>query len=282
MKEQDRQMIKLCNMESYCWTHEFHPVRTTYNSKTCDFKKEGHHDNAMQYCNHLEGSTYWLIAFGITIEQQNYAAWKNKNKPNCQRPGMVAQDNNLGNAYNCNKLKQSLTSDSYAILSLPPCQVKKQELPNTHVQKGKGSITFHLPPNHQHDNKIGLRWKHHIANHQMARANCNALQVSVETMAQLAAIQCNNSIAHVRPFNHDNNTLRHQVLNRSIPSTVVDSCATASVGTKKDSKHFISTGKQSNKIFYAQWRNRISNQYQPSSNSWPKSHTQHPHHPQSQ
>jgi hypothetical protein len=94
---------------------------------------------------------------------------------------MVAQGNDLDDAYDCNKLKQSLTSNFYAILSPPPCQVKEQELPNTHVEKGKSRIVFRLPPNHQHDNKIALRWKRRIANRQMARSNRDALQVLVKT-----------------------------------------------------------------------------------------------------
>ena len=69
---------------------------------------------------------------------------------------MVAQDKDLDDAYDCNKLKQSLTSNFYAILSPQPCQVKEQEIPDTQVKKGKGSIIFRLPPNHQHDNKMPM------------------------------------------------------------------------------------------------------------------------------
>ena len=76
-----RQMTKLHNMGGYCWSHGFHLVGTTHDSKTCNFKKEGHRDDA-SYSNHLEGSTYWPITHCIAIEQQNHATWKNINKPN--------------------------------------------------------------------------------------------------------------------------------------------------------------------------------------------------------
>ena len=78
---QDRQMTKLRNMGGYCWTHGFHPVGPAHDSKTCDFKKEGHRDDAT-YSNHLEGSTNWPVALCVAVEQHNHAVWKNKNKPN--------------------------------------------------------------------------------------------------------------------------------------------------------------------------------------------------------
>ncbi len=89
---------------------------------------------------------------------------------------MVVQEDNINNANDCKKLKQSLTSNFYAILSPPLCQVKEQEPPDATVnEKGKGCITFCLPPDHPSDNKIALQWMHRLANRQMAQANCNAL-----------------------------------------------------------------------------------------------------------
>ncbi len=50
-------------------------------------------------------------------------------------------------------------------------------------------------------------------------------------------------------YNHDNEELRCGVLDGSTPSAAANSRATSSVGTKQDSKHFISTRQQSDKIF---------------------------------
>jgi hypothetical protein len=70
---------------------------------------------------------------------------------------MVVRENNINNADECKKLKQSLISSFYAILSPPPCQVEEQEPPDATVdEKGKGCITFCLSPHHPSDNKIAL------------------------------------------------------------------------------------------------------------------------------
>jgi hypothetical protein len=135
-------------------------------------------------------------------------------------------------------LKQSLTFNFYANLSLPPCQVEQQEPPNATVnEKGKGRITFHLPSVHPSDNKIALRWKHRLPNRQMAQANRNALQVLADTAyvftpAQLATIKSTKFTAHIKMYNHDNDELRCGVLDDLIPSAAANSGATSSVGTK--------------------------------------------------
>jgi hypothetical protein len=135
-------------------------------------------------------------------------------------------------------LKQSLTSNFYAILSLPPCQVDEQEPPDATVdEKGKGRITFLFPPNHPSDNKIALQLKRRFANRQMAQAKRDALQVLANTTyvftpAQLAAIKSTKSIAHIKTYNHDDKELCRGVLDGLIPSVAADSGATSSVGTK--------------------------------------------------
>ncbi len=88
----------------------------------------------------------------------------------------------------------------------------------------------------------------------MARANYNAQEVSVKTTycltpAQLTANRSDDFISHVQTYNHDDKALHRGVLDGSIPSVAANSSATSSVGTIRDSKHFISTRKQSNKIF---------------------------------
>jgi hypothetical protein len=77
---QSQQMTKPRNMGAYCWTHGFHPVGVTHDSKTCEFKKDGHRDDAT-YSNRYEGNTYWPVAMRVAVDQQNHAAWKNKSKP---------------------------------------------------------------------------------------------------------------------------------------------------------------------------------------------------------
>ena len=77
---QSQQMTKPRNMGAYCWTHGFHPVGITHDSKTCKYKKDGHRNDAT-YSNRYEGNTYWPAATRVAIEQQNHAAWKDKSKP---------------------------------------------------------------------------------------------------------------------------------------------------------------------------------------------------------
>jgi hypothetical protein len=69
---------------------------------------------------------------------------------------MTTKDDDLDNAYDCKKLERSLTSNFYAILTPPPCQVEEQEHPNTNVKEGKWRIKFRLPPDHPNDNKIAI------------------------------------------------------------------------------------------------------------------------------
>jgi hypothetical protein len=60
------------------------------------------------------------------------------------------------------KIKHSLASNFYAILSLPPCQVEAQATKDSNIttERGKGRITFRLPTDQQqHSNKITERWK---------------------------------------------------------------------------------------------------------------------------
>ncbi len=77
---QSQQMTKPRNMGAYCWMHGFHPVGVTHDSKTCEFKKDGHRDDAT-YSNRYEGNTYWPAATRVAIDQQNHTAWKNMSKP---------------------------------------------------------------------------------------------------------------------------------------------------------------------------------------------------------
>ena len=167
---------------------------------------------------------------------------------------MIGKNDDSETAYDCKDYKHNLNSNFYAILSPPPCQVEEQESPDCNVTISKGLVKFRLPPNHPTDNKIALRWTRCLQNCKMAKANRNALTLSAETTyrltpAQLAAIQSAESIAQARSYNHDDEELRCGVLNGSIPFVAADSGATSSVGTKSDSRHFISTGKKFNKTF---------------------------------
>ena len=64
----DKQLTKLCNMGGCCHTYGFYPVGINRNSKNCDYKKEGHHNDAT-YNNRLEGNIYWPVA--LRISQSN-------------------------------------------------------------------------------------------------------------------------------------------------------------------------------------------------------------------
>ncbi len=71
------------------------------------------------------------------------------------------------------KIKQSLASNFYSILSPPPCQVEEQATTDSNItiKQGKGGSTIHLPLDHQNDNKIAARWARHIKNRRNAKAN---------------------------------------------------------------------------------------------------------------
>jgi hypothetical protein len=71
---QSQQMTKPRNMGAYCWTHGFHSIGVTHDSKTCDFKKNGHRNDAT-YSNRYKGNTFWPVAMRVAIDQQNHAAW---------------------------------------------------------------------------------------------------------------------------------------------------------------------------------------------------------------
>ncbi len=104
----------------------------------------------------------------------------------------------------------------------------------------------HRPPN---PNKITVRWKQRLKNRQDAQANRTALHVSEAKIYRwvtksLAAISEDKSQL---TYLHDDEELRRGVLDGSIPSTVVDSGATSSIGTPTDP--FAKTGRRSNKVF---------------------------------
>jgi hypothetical protein len=111
---QSQQMTKLHNIGAYCWTHGFYPVGVTQDSKTCDFKKDGHRDNAT-YSNCYEGNTYWSVTLHVAIDQQNHVAWTNMSKPTWQGPGMIGKNDNSDIAYDYKNYKHSLKSNFYAI-----------------------------------------------------------------------------------------------------------------------------------------------------------------------
>ena len=107
---------------------------------------------------------------------------------------------------------------------------------NVTTKHGKGRITFRLPTDHQNSNKITERWKQKLKNRQDVQANCTALSVSEATTYRwvtesLTAINEDNL---QRTYLHDNEELRRGVLDGSIPSAVVDSGATSSIGTPTD------------------------------------------------
>jgi hypothetical protein len=150
-----------------------------------------------------------------------------------------------------NKIKQSLASNFYSILSLPPCQVEEQEPPDGKVtiERGKGSITFCLPANPQSNNRITSRWARRIKNRKDTKANCAALHGSIATTYRLPTNLVTNvtDTSIQRVYFHDDAELKRGVLNRTIPSAIIDSGATSSVGTPMDP--FSATCRTSNKIF---------------------------------
>ena len=81
-----------------------------------------------------------------------------------------------------NKIKHSLASNYYAILSLLPCQVEAQANHDSNLttERGKGRITFRLPTNHQNSNKIAEQWKQRLKGRHEAQQNRTALRIAEE------------------------------------------------------------------------------------------------------
>jgi hypothetical protein len=245
-----KQITKLQNMGAYCHTHGFHPVGPTHESATCQYKKEDSHQDAATWSNRLNGATYWPLPIRVSIQQKGHASWKDKSKPNWQGPGMTNETDNTNNVA-FSKIKQSLASNFYSILSPLPCQVEEQAATDSNItiKQRKGDITFRLPANYCNNNKIATRWARCIENRRNSKANQAALHSFIKTTYrlatdQLAAITDNRNQCM---YLHDDKELRQGILNQSIPSAVVGSGATSSVGTPTDP--FLSTGQQSDKIF---------------------------------
>ena len=145
---------------------------------------------------------------------------------------MNAAVNNTNSA--AHKIKYSLASNYYTILSPPPCQVEAQAThdSNVTIKRGKGRITYRLPTDHQNSNKIAERWKQRLKSRHEVQENRTALHVEEETTYQwatesLATINGDNA---QRTYLHDNKELRLGILDGSIPSAIVDSEATSSAG----------------------------------------------------
>ncbi len=107
---------------------------------------------------------------------------------------------------------------------------------------------FCLPADNQSNNKIAARWGQRIKNRKDAKANHAALHRSHTTTYRLPP----GSIASVtdtsipRIYLHDDAELKRGVLNRTIPSAIVDSGATSSI---MPTDPFLTTGRASNKVF---------------------------------
>ena len=69
---QSQQMTKPRNMGAYCWTYGFTTIGVIHDSKTCEFKKDGHRNDAT-YSNCYKGNTYLPVAMHVAIDQQNHA-----------------------------------------------------------------------------------------------------------------------------------------------------------------------------------------------------------------
>jgi hypothetical protein len=184
------QMTKLCNMDAYCHTHGFYPISTTHDRATCQYKKKDCHQDTATWRNQLDGSTYWQLPIHVAIEQQGHAPWKDKSKSNAQGPGMTNKKEDTNNVA-FSKIKESLASNFYSILSTPPCQVEEQETTNSNVtiKQGIGGITFRLPVDHQNNNMIAARRARCIKNRRNAKANQAAPHSLIETTYRLTTDQ---------------------------------------------------------------------------------------------
>jgi hypothetical protein len=65
------------NIGNYCWSCRHHPVGMKHDSNTCNFKKEGHRDDATA-TNRMGGNNFWLQENRVTPSQHNHASYKGK------------------------------------------------------------------------------------------------------------------------------------------------------------------------------------------------------------
>ena len=175
------------------------------------------------------------------------------------------------------KLKQQLLNNYYACLSPPPCQVEEQEYEQSKVEPGKGAIRFEIPKSKSKNKSTKMQMERY---HQ-AKANKQALtatratqyreipwadmkaaivsrQGKEDSIASVIAVATMASLRRAKRdkvprkdlvyvIDHDDEQMRCGVWTGTIPSTVVDSGATSSVGTADDKCR--RTGRASNKVF---------------------------------
>jgi hypothetical protein len=69
-----------CNMGSYCWSHDHHPIEAKHESITCTHKKDGHKDNATA-TNHMGSNNFWPQANWVMPSQHDHTSYKGKSAP---------------------------------------------------------------------------------------------------------------------------------------------------------------------------------------------------------
>ena len=175
------------------------------------------------------------------------------------------------------KLKQQLLNNYYACLSPPPCQVEEQENEQNEVEQGKGAIRFNIPKRKSRNKSTKMQ----MERYNQAKANKQALtatqatqyreipwadmkaaiasrQGTEESTASVIAVATMASLQRAKRdkvpqkdlvyvIDHDDEQMRCGVWTGTIPSSVVDSGATSSVGTAEDK--CCRTGQASNKVF---------------------------------
>jgi hypothetical protein len=65
------------NMGNYCWSCGHHSVGVRHDSHTCNFKKEGHKDDAIA-TNHMGSNNFWLQENRGKPSQHNHISYKGK------------------------------------------------------------------------------------------------------------------------------------------------------------------------------------------------------------
>ena len=195
----------------------------------------------------------------------------------------MESDNDSNEAFN--KVKRKLLSNYYSCLSPPPCQVEEQEYMEETciVERGRGAIAFKLPEKSKNKstkcqlerfhraklNKLALKptrntqyreipWaemKEAISNTKdwqgmnQAKQHVIAAIDGGERHTEVRRDKRDKMPLHKRVYvlDYNDDEIRCGVMNGSIASTVADSGATSSVGTKNDPCK--RTGQASNKVF---------------------------------
>ena len=147
--------------------------------------------------------------------------------PSGQGPGNTSQKVNDAAFV---KIKQNSSSNYYACISTPQCQVKEHEPSTTHKSTIKFKTPINIAPTVPPDyvNKIAQRWTRKLANRKSSQQHRARMAETIANAYELPPAPRRYIIGN------DDDALCQGIIDGTIPSTVANSGCTSNVGTSND------------------------------------------------